>query len=124
MTLKWALLALVVVVVVAAILTVLLRTKRATPEGAWPFFAKKPLTQPEQVLYFRLVRALPDSIVLAQVQLSRFLGVKKGERLPELAQSHQPDERGLRGVREGRHGSSRHRTGRRLAPIGAAQGNR
>ena len=29
------------------------------------------------MLYFRLVRALPDSIVLAQVQLSRFLGVKK-----------------------------------------------
>jgi len=30
------------------------------------------------VLYFRLVRALPESVVLAQVQLSRFLGVKKG----------------------------------------------
>jgi len=28
-------------------------------------------------LYFRLVQALPDHIVLAQVQLSRLLGVKK-----------------------------------------------
>lgn len=46
--------------------------------GAWPFYAKKPLTQPEQVLYHRLVGALPDCIVLAQVQLSRVLGVKQG----------------------------------------------
>ena len=44
----------------------------------WPFYAKKPLSQPEQILYFRLIEALPDHIILAQVQLSRFLGVKKG----------------------------------------------
>ena len=48
--------------------------------GPWPFHSKKPLTTPEQVLYFRLVSALPDHIVLAQVQLFRFLGVKKGEK--------------------------------------------
>src|SRR5262249_48137607 len=55
------------------------RTK--TPDGAWPFFAKKPLTTPEQVLYFRLLQALPQHNVLAQVQLSRFAGVsvKKGD---------------------------------------------
>ena len=45
---------------------------------AWPFYAKKPLSQPEQVLYFLLIKALPDHIILAQVQLSRLLGVKKG----------------------------------------------
>ena len=39
---------------------------------------RKPLTNPEQILYFRLLHALPDHIILAQVQLSRFLGVKKG----------------------------------------------
>lgn len=44
----------------------------------WPFYAKKPLSQPEQILYHRLVNALPDNIILAQVQLSRVLGVKKG----------------------------------------------
>jgi Protein of unknown function (DUF2726) len=44
----------------------------------WPFYAKKPLTQPEQVLYHRLVEALPEHLVLAQVQVSRVLGVKKG----------------------------------------------
>jgi very-short-patch-repair endonuclease len=46
--------------------------------GEWPFYAKRPLSQPEQVLYHRLVQALPDRIVLAQVQVSRVLGVKKG----------------------------------------------
>jgi very-short-patch-repair endonuclease len=44
----------------------------------WPFYAKKLLSQPEQILYFRLVEALPNHLVLAQVQLSRLLGVKKG----------------------------------------------
>lgn len=47
-------------------------------DEVWPFYAKKPLTQPEQVLYFRLKDSLPDQMILAQVQLSRFLGVKKG----------------------------------------------
>lgn len=46
--------------------------------GDWPFYAKKLLTQPEQVLFHRLVTALPECNILAQVQLSRVLGVKKG----------------------------------------------
>jgi hypothetical protein len=50
----------------------------------WPFYLKRPLlTQPEQVLYHRLVKALPNHIVLAQVQVSRVLGVKKGSRFHE-----------------------------------------
>jgi hypothetical protein len=49
----------------------------------WPFYAKKPLTQPEQVLYWRLVKALPDQMVLAQVQCSRVLGVKRGFKFNE-----------------------------------------
>ena len=47
-------------------------------EGAWPFHARKPLSAPEQILYFRLVKALPEHMVLAQVGLSRILGVNKG----------------------------------------------
>lgn len=47
-------------------------------DGEWPFHAKRPLSLPEQVLYHRLVAALPGHIVLAQVQVSRVLGVKKG----------------------------------------------
>ena len=76
---KW-LIALVAFVVVAGLVAAALRrSKDETGERKWPFFAKKPLSPPEQVLYFRLVRALPDQIVLAQVQLSRILGVKKGD---------------------------------------------
>ena len=46
--------------------------------GAWPFYLKRLLSSPEQVLYHRLVSALPNHVVLAQVQVSRVLGVKKG----------------------------------------------
>ena len=68
-------------VIFAGLLTVFkVRLAGAAVKGPWPFYAKKPLSTPEQVLYFRLVSALPDHIVLAQVQLSRFLGVKKSEK--------------------------------------------
>ncbi len=68
--------AVVSVVVVLAILKA--KLQNGTSDEAWPFYAKKPLSQPEQVLYFRLIQALPEHIVLAQVQLSRLLSVKKG----------------------------------------------
>jgi very-short-patch-repair endonuclease len=73
---------LVVVVVVIAALAFLKAKSQAGSDGdeVWPFYAKKPLSQPEQVLYFRLIEALPNHIILAQVQLSRFLGVKKGHK--------------------------------------------
>lgn len=70
---------LVLIVVIAAL--AFLKVKFQGGSGGdevWPFYAKKPLSQPEQVLYFRLIEALPDHIILAQVQLSRFLGVEKG----------------------------------------------
>ena len=74
------LLLIVVVVVAVIIVLVVLKAKsqRGTGDEVWPFYAKKPLSQPEQVLYFRLIQALPEHIILAQVQLSRLLGVKKG----------------------------------------------
>ena len=71
---------LLVLVMIIAILGLLKMKSQGNLGGhdIWPFYAKKPLTASEQVLYFRLVEAFPDYIVLAQVQLSRFLGVKKG----------------------------------------------
>ena len=66
----------VVVVIVLAILKA--KAQGGTGDAVWPFYAKKPLSPPEQVLYFRLIQALPEHIILAQVQLSRLLGVKKG----------------------------------------------
>jgi very-short-patch-repair endonuclease len=66
----------VVVVIVLAILKA--KSRGGTGDAVWPFYAKKPLSPPEQVLYFPLIQALPEHIILAQVQLSRLLGVKKG----------------------------------------------
>src|SRR5438067_4249534 len=71
---KWLLAVLIVAVLAIAVITLILRSRRSESDGTWPFFAKKP----EQILYFRLMKALPDHIVLAQVQLSRMLGVNKG----------------------------------------------
>lgn len=50
----------------------------AIDDEAWPFYAKRLLTQPEQALYYRLVQALPEYLIFSQVQLSRILGVKQG----------------------------------------------
>jgi very-short-patch-repair endonuclease len=75
------------IIMVFCVLMVLLAAvaKSAKPSfsGPWPFQVKRPLTSPEQVLYWRMVKALPDNMVLAQVQLSRFLAVKKGHRFHE-----------------------------------------
>src|ERR1700722_17965221 len=64
--------------------TIIIGYRRSSAASApWPFYLKRLLTQPEQVLYHRLVKALPSQIVLAQVQVSRVLGVKKGFRFHE-----------------------------------------
>lgn len=68
----------VVLLLVCARVIYALARRSSHARGEWPFFAKRPLSQPEQVLFHRLVQALPDRIVLAQVQVSRVLGVKKG----------------------------------------------
>ena len=75
---KWLLAALVGLAMILSLIAIILRSKRGVSVETWPYFAKKPLTPPEQVLYFRLLKALPNHMVLAQVQLSRMLGVKKG----------------------------------------------
>ncbi len=76
-TLFFLVVALVVLAVVAAA-AMRKKSGSARLEGPWPFYAKKPLSAPEQILYHRMVKALPEHIVLAQVQVSRILGVKKG----------------------------------------------
>jgi hypothetical protein len=68
------LLVLVGVAVIALMLFVVAKSQRGTSsrdDGPWPFRAKKPLSNPEQILYFRLCKAFPQHIVLAQVALSR-----------------------------------------------------
>src|SRR5215469_3404372 len=57
--------------------SILLRGTRR-PGTVWPYYAKRLLSNPEQVLYYRLVKALPQYEIFAQVQTSRILGIKKG----------------------------------------------
>ncbi len=70
-----------VVLLIGIIVTLILNKragKQSVVEDSLPYYAKKVMSKPEQALYYRLTAALPDHIVLAQVQLSRFLGVKQG----------------------------------------------
>jgi very-short-patch-repair endonuclease len=78
----------VVILLILALVIFLLILKRrgrlaAHGSRPWPYYVKRLLTQPEQVLYHRLVKSLPNHVVLAQVQMSRVLGVKKGFRFHE-----------------------------------------
>jgi very-short-patch-repair endonuclease len=66
------------IVLMAIMFFLKIKVKNEIDNRTWPFYAKKILTQPEQVLYFRLIEALPEHVILAQVQLSQILGVKRG----------------------------------------------
>lgn len=70
--------AIVLLLVVAAFLVV--KKKNAAAGAAadvWPVYAKGVLTKHEQPAYWALLRALPDHVVLAQVQLSRMMEVHR-----------------------------------------------
>jgi len=66
------------VIIAAFLLITRAKSNKGIADGVWPFYPRKPLSAPEQVLYFRLCKALPDHMILAQVGLSHILGVKKG----------------------------------------------
>jgi len=51
--------------------------QRSAP-ARWPLFAKRPLATPGQVLYQRLVVALPGHTILSRVSLGEVLVVKRG----------------------------------------------
>ena len=75
-------LSLILLVLAAALALLLKKVPMKPARRVWPVYAKKPLSHVEQALYFRLSKALPESVVLAQVQYSRFLGLKQGVRNP------------------------------------------
>jgi len=66
---------LVLVIVVAAVLSFLMELRSRS--DAWPVVANPVLTSREQPLFWRLQKALPDHVVLAQVQLSRMMVVRR-----------------------------------------------
>jgi hypothetical protein len=51
-------------------------SKSSAAQQPWPVLARRLLSQPEQVLYGRLVEALPGKLIFSQVQLTRILEVK------------------------------------------------
>jgi very-short-patch-repair endonuclease len=72
-------------IVIVFIVFVLLRMAAAKKKGAEtsgqpPYFKKKTLLdEKEQVLFHRLIEALPEHYVMAQVRLADLVGIKKGE---------------------------------------------
>ncbi len=77
-TLKTLLFIVVALIILGLLVAAASRRKSGRGDDPWPFYAKKLLSAPEQILYHRMVKVLPEHIVLAQVQVSRVLGVKKG----------------------------------------------
>ncbi|PFH10955.1 uncharacterized protein DUF2726 [Collimonas sp. PA-H2] len=74
----------VLTLIILAIITVLTREKQAAQQNRREYIKKKPLSNHEQVLYWRLVGALPDHMVLAQVSLGRCLGTKDSGGLDSM----------------------------------------
>lgn len=74
----------IVLVVAAAVLMMLaprIRPREDLFAKPWPLEAKPQLlSEPERALYQRLVKSLPNHIVLAQVQLLQVLNFKRGHR--------------------------------------------
>jgi very-short-patch-repair endonuclease len=73
-----ALLALVLLALLA--LFAIAAKRNISRQTLWQVYAKRILSNPEQALFGRLVRACPNHQILAQVALSQMIGAKKGER--------------------------------------------
>jgi hypothetical protein len=67
----------VLVVCVAAIAAL---RKKPNVTGAWPVYARPVLSEVERHLFHRLVEALPEKLILPQVQLCRFVEVRNVPR--------------------------------------------
>lgn len=74
-------LAIVIVFAVFIILRMVVAKKKgAEASGEPPYFKKKTLlNEKEQVLFHRLIEAIPDHYVMAQVRLADIVGVKKSD---------------------------------------------
>ncbi|AMO98931.1 hypothetical protein CAter282_1030 [Collimonas arenae] len=74
----------VLTIIMMAVIAVLTREKQATVQKRREYVKKKPLSNNEQVMYWRLIGALPDHMVLTQVSLGRCLGTKDSVGLDTL----------------------------------------
>lgn len=56
-------------------------SRKASPLTEWPVTRRAVMSPPEQLLYWRLIQALPEHLVLAQVQLCRFMEIAKTPKM-------------------------------------------
>lgn len=64
------------VIIVLGITIALLASAKNKKLSKSKYYAKRPLTQPEQTMYWKLIKALPEYVVLAQVSFSSFIYAK------------------------------------------------
>lgn len=64
--------------VVISVLALSVRQQRSALSDSYQ--SRKPLSEPEQTLYWRLREAMPDCVVLSQVAFSRFIEPKSAQR--------------------------------------------
>lgn len=75
----WSMLIVAGLTTLVAIILFFARRNHRRDEEIWPFYAKNPLLEKaEQELYRQLIQALPEYVILAQVQLSQLIKVKSG----------------------------------------------
>ncbi len=72
------LLFLFILLAIAALCAIALRGRAPGERARFPFSQCRPLSEREQVLYWRLRKVLPDQMILAQVAISRILRVDRG----------------------------------------------
>ena len=65
---------LVAALLILGVVAVVMAAGRRSSSAPGTYEARKPLTEPEQVLYWRLREAMPECVILSQVSFSRFLG--------------------------------------------------
>lgn len=73
----WIVVVVLVLLLVAMAIAVQVKRKGASApvDNDWPYKSRPLLTAPEQVVYYRLVKALPECLIFAQVELSRALEI-------------------------------------------------
>jgi very-short-patch-repair endonuclease len=75
-TLLIAIVAIVVIVFVALAIATGIKKKPVAAKGSYSYARRVPLTKNERQMYWRLVQALPNHVILAQVELSRCIEAK------------------------------------------------
>lgn len=72
------------VLIALMVFALLLQLVSRRSSNSWPVLSRPVMTEAERKLYARLLQAFPDRLVFPQVQLCRFVEVKKVERRYEV----------------------------------------